>query len=164
MDVLGITSKNSIQLNGVIEYVLSLFNEVRTDLFDSNKSTSTSNLAEVFVIAFENTNHFKRLYNNSVKKNKPVLLIQFSKEKTSNDLNIIQEKLAQQGITIWGTYLLPTYQASFNLEEGIVNTGKRLELIRIINRIIYTNMQRRSKGASCGINRFTREYGDESDY
>jgi len=164
MDVLGITNKKAFQLIGVIEYVLSLFEGLRTDLFDCNENTSTPNLPEVYVIAFENTYHFEQLYNDSVNKKKPVLLIQFTKEKTSDDLIVIQNKLVEQGITVWGTYLLTGSQTSFNPDDGIINTGKRLVLIRLINSIIYNNIQIKRKGASCGINRFTREYGDESDY
>ena len=74
-------------------------------------------------------------------------------------------KLKNTGNTIWGTYCLLDTVDAFNVELEIDNIGKRLELIRKINSLMYYDLGIRDNNHfSCGITPPKYYVGDSIGY
>ena len=165
MNVVGIVNENNKELNVFTTYVLSLFEDVDTELININDESYDLRHTELIILSFSTIEEFNDLFDHKKTfQQKPLLLIQIVKNNVTTDFDFPKNEAIQNGLTVWGTYSIADIKNNFNDSEGIIEIKERLTLIRLINDIIYNKMKRNLQNSSCGIERENREYGDESDY
>ncbi len=98
-------------------------------------------------------------------KDKAYLLISYSSDDTCHTLDYTVSQIKNVGGEVWGSYFLPYVHDNFDVkEQSISNIGLRLQLMRQINQLRYKKLGLSDRHSSCGIERPSREQGDESDY
>ena len=151
-------------------YALSLFEQTNIEVLDYTGLDSKGILAKVeeanlIVVMLDG----ETILSHNILSKKPILLMSTFKDGAENHNTKLMEstiaKLKKVGNTIWGTYTLLNTTDTFNSESEIENIGKRLELIRMINSIMFHNLGIRDNNTfSCGITPPKHYVGDSIGY
>tara|TARA_B100000809_G_scaffold256591_1_gene296796 strand:- start:1118 stop:1627 length:510 start_codon:yes stop_codon:yes gene_type:complete len=169
MKITALTNSKPINLQ-LANYTLSLFEQTKVEVVDYTELDSKGILAKieeanlVIVILDGGT-----VLNHDVLSKKSILLmatfIDGSENKTNELMKSTIAKLKKSGYTIWGTYTLLATADTFNSESEIKNIGKRLDLIRMLNSIMFHNLKIRNNNKfSCGITPPKHYVGDSIGY
>jgi hypothetical protein len=192
MKVLGLVDWNYSIHKQLVNYALSLFKQIPTEMIDlkinqelnlveikaskpneSNKLIDLINESSLLVISLnvENDSYqsILKMINqeqSDLTNKKPILLIITSSK--NNDIRHIidgiKNEIQENGVEVYETFVLPNYENNFENSE-ISNIRLRLDLIRKINRIMYNQLKIRDNSYfTCGIDP-NRDYcGDAIEY
>ena len=169
MKITALTNNNPInQL--LADFTLSLFEQTKTTFVNYTELNSNEILAKIedtslIVMVIDG----QEMLTHDLLSNKAILLMStFQDGSEDNIVKLMKStivKLKNAGNTIWGTYCLLDTADAFNVESEIDNIGKRLELIRKINSLMYYDLGIRDNNHfSCGITPPKYYVGDSIGY
>ena len=169
MKITALTNNNPInQL--LADFTLSLFEQTKTTFVNYTELNSNEILAKIedtslIVMVIDG----QEMLTHDLLSNKAILLMStFQDGSEDNIVKLMKStivKLKNTGNTIWGTYCLLDTADAFNTESEIDNIGKRLELIRKINSLMYYDLGIRDNNHfSCGITPPKYYVGDSIGY
>lgn len=169
MKIIALTNNNIINQQ-LANYTLSLFEQTKTEFvnyteLDSNEILAQTEDASLIVMVIDGN----EVLNHEILSNKAILLMSIFQNGYEDSIVALMKstivKLKNTGNTIWGTYCLLDTVDAFNAELEIDNIGKRLELIRKINSLMYYDLGIRDNNHfSCGITPPKYYVGDSIGY
>jgi hypothetical protein len=161
MTIIGLTSSNETEHGLLLNYVLSLFKPIKNITgYVVNKSNTPEVIqkikeASLAVLFLSTSKEYSIDLLNGLEHLKTPLMI----VKSHSNL----KSLLGKDFNVWGEFYLE--DVTFNSNNEIKHTGKRLELIRLVNKIMRENLKVKPDDKfSCGITRPPFYVGDSIGY